>query len=147
MSTKRWPVTNADELTRHVARQFPELKRRQVMTVLNAALLAVRDSLLAQAEAGMARPHVTISNFGVFELRRYKAVRRPHLAGGFRIIPERWRVAFRPSARWAQRMAEISTRTTTQEPPGRNLDQESASCSPPDEEAPRHLPDLPAGSS
>lgn len=147
MSRKRWPVRNTDELARHVARQFPELKRRQVMTIVNASLLAIRDSLLDQAREGEDRPHVTILNFGVFELRRYKETRRHHLTDGMRVIPERWRAGFRVSHRWAASVTALPTRTRVQEHPGENPRLELPPCPlPSDEEAPGHLPDVSPGS-
>jgi nucleoid DNA-binding protein len=145
MRRKRWPVRNADELARHVARQFPELKRRQVMTIVNASLLAIRDSLLDQAREGEDRPHVTILNFGVFELRQYKETRKPHLKGGMHVVPARWRAGFRASHRWASKVAGLPTRTRAQELAGETLSLEPLPCpTPSNEEAPRDVSDLPS---
>lgn len=114
---KRWPIRNTDDLARHVARQLPEMNRRDVLAVLNTALHAIRDSLGEQVRQGVPSPSVKIRHVGVFELRLYQPTRRPHLNGTVRVIPARWRVAFRPADRWNEVMAGWPTRTTGQEDP------------------------------
>lgn len=89
---KRWPVTNTDELTRYIARQLPELKRRQVIAVLQLATSAILNSLKTQAEDGEQRPSVTLRRFGTFELRRVKASRRRLLGGEARDVAAHWRL-------------------------------------------------------
>lgn len=114
-TNKRWPVRNTDGLARHVARQLPEMTRRDVLAVLNTAMHAIRDALGEQVRQGVKSPSVKIRHVGVFELRLYQPTRRPHLNGTVRVIPARWRVAFRPADRWNEEMASWPTRTTVQE--------------------------------
>lgn len=142
-SRKRWPIRNTDDLARHVARQLPELTRRQVLAVLNTALQSIRDSLGEQARQGVEKPSVKIRHVGVFQLRLYQPTRRPHLNGTVRVIPARWRVAFRPADRWNEVMGEWPTTTNLQEPAGHTPAESPAWPSPTgrDEEARR--PDLP----
>lgn len=115
---KRWPVRNTDELARHVAKQLPELTRRQVLAVLNTAMHTIRDSLGAQAAAGVEHPSVKIRRVGVFTLKQYKATLRPHLNGTVRVVPARWRVTFRPSDLWNAVMQTWPTRTSAEGGPG-----------------------------
>lgn len=148
---KRWPVTQTDELVRHVARQLPELTRRQVLAVLNTTMVAVRESLMAQARQGVPDPVVKVRSAGSFELRWYKSVRRHHLDGTLRTVPPRWKLFFRPSRAWLAATAEASqaTRTTLQGPPEENPSKEMPLCdawSRGDEAGARDVPDLrPAG--
>lgn len=114
-SRRTWPVRNTDQLARHVAQQLPEMNRRDVMAVLNTAMQAIRDSLGEQVRQGVRFPSVKIRHVGVFEMRLYQPTRRPHLNGTVRVIPARWRVAFRPADRWNEVMASWPTRTTPQE--------------------------------
>jgi nucleoid DNA-binding protein len=141
---RRWPATNTDRIVRHVARQFPELSRRQVSAAVNATFLAIRDSLVAQVREGAQNPHVRLYNLGSFEMRLYKPVRRPGLSGEDRVIPARWKVVFRPGQNWRSAVADV-TRTTVQGDTGENPSLESSECPLPDEETPRDLPDLPSG--
>lgn len=132
---KRWPARNTDELARYVARQFPELTRRQVLAVINATMHAVRESLGDQVAEGVERPAVKIRHAGVFELRQYKPTRRPHLNGTVRMIPARWRVAFRPADLWNVVMKRWPTRQTAQEAPTKASQETSVWSPPSDEEA------------
>jgi nucleoid DNA-binding protein len=93
------------------------MNRRDVLAVLNTALHAVRDSLGEQVRQGVRYPSVKIRHVGVFEMRLYQPTRRPHLNGTVRVIPARWRVAFRPADRWNEVMSSWPTRTTSQEAP------------------------------
>lgn len=126
----RWPVTYTDELVRHVARQLPELNRRQVMAVLNTTMVAIRESLVEQARQGAESPSVTIRSAGAFELRWYKSVRRHHLNGTMRTVPPRWKVVFRPAKGWLDAAAAASreTRTTLQGAPLENPCLELPEC-------------------
>lgn len=135
MRRKRWPARSTDDLVRYVAKQFPELTRRQVGGVINATMVAIRDSLGQQADEGVTNPTVKIRHAGVFELRLYKATRRPHLNGTVRLIPPRWKVVFRPSDLWNSLMRKWKTRQTGQEAPQQDLEEPSRWSVPPDEEA------------
>lgn len=91
---KRWPVTNTDELARHIARQLPELTHRQVVAVLQVATTTIFESLETQAAMGYERPSVALRRFGAFQLRWYPSVRRRLLGGMTATIPGHWRVTF-----------------------------------------------------
>ena len=107
------PIRNLDDLARHVSRQFPEFKRRQVLAVLHAACYAIGHSLEAQGAAAMATvpeeatphviPRVTLRGFGAFELRWHRASRWPKLRGGLQDIPARWKPRFVFNPRWRAR--------------------------------------------
>ena len=91
---KRWPVTNTDELARHVARQLPELTHRQVAAVLQVATTTILESLEAQSEMGYDTPSVALRRFGTFQLRWYPAMRRRLLGGVMADMPGHWRLTF-----------------------------------------------------
>ena len=140
---KRWPATNTDELVRHVARQFPDLTRRQVAGVLNLAMHSILQSLGDQVAAGFDDPAVKIRNFGTLYLRWYKPTRRPHLNGSVRVIPPRWKFGFRAAAQWGPRLDQWSalTRNTSEEQPT-EPQPENLEWPHRDEEAVPPLPDL-----
>jgi nucleoid DNA-binding protein len=140
---KRWPVTNTDELVRHVARQFPELTRRQVAGVLNLTFHAMLQSLGDQVAEGFSEPTVKIRNFGTLFLRWYKPTRRPHINGTMRIVPPRWRIGFRPATQWGPRVKawSVLTRNTSEEQPT-EPQPENLECPKRDEEAVAPLPDV-----
>lgn len=135
MSPRRsrlWPARNTDDLAQHVARQIPELTRRQAMTAMNVAMQGVRKSLCDQAEAGAETPYVKIRHVGVFELRRYKPTRRPRLDGVIQEIPSRWRMVFRPCALWQDYIQALDeTRQSLEEEPGQSALEEVAWPQPP----------------
>lgn len=140
---KRWPVSNTDELARHVARQFPELTRRQVTGVLHVAMQSILSSLGDQAALGFPSPTLKIRHFGTFELRWYKPSRRPHINGTIRVVPARWRVGFRPAQRWEPLLGAWSTRTrNTSEEVSIQPQLENLECAHRHEEADAPLPDM-----
>lgn len=87
-------MTNTDELARHIARQLPEFTHRQVVAVLQVAVISVLESLEAQAALGYERPSVALRRFGTFQLRWYPSVRRRLLGGAAVTIPGHWRMTF-----------------------------------------------------
>lgn len=109
----RWPVHNMDQVARHVARQFPELTRRQVMGVLQAFFATVRESSLAQWEAGESRPGVSLRSFGRFELVYRRA--RPNQFGG-RTVPAKWTFVFRPKGVLMERIRAATSKTSADSP-------------------------------
>lgn len=146
MPTKRWPATNTDALVRHVARQFPEVTRRQVAGVLNLAFQAIADSLGAQAESGDPRPSVKVRNFGSFELRWHKASKKHHINGTMRVVPPRWKTAFRPSQIVEAKVGRASEVTRTKRKEGAKETAPTDPCLDSSHEEGSALPNVRAGS-
>jgi hypothetical protein len=107
----RGPIRGVNALAAHLARQFPEFRRGQMLAVLNAACVAIEQSLQMQAASGYARPSVRIGRLGAFELKWFQGLRCPALGGGYQDVPARWKPRFVISRAWRDRLKQTSAAT------------------------------------